>query len=63
MDPVTEEEIKKEAKRQAGLMLIGNLNGWEPDDLVRKLGQDTVDLIADEMSAIAGRLLQQGRKR
>jgi hypothetical protein len=63
VDPVTEEEIKKEAKRQAGLMLIGNLNGWEPDDLVRKLGQDTVDLIADEMSAIAGRLLQQGRKR
>lgn len=60
---MNDEEIKREAKRQAGLMLIGNLNGWEPDDLVAKIGQDVVDLIAGEMSAIANRLLKQGGQR
>lgn len=55
------QEIKDEARRQAGLMLMGNLNGWEPDDLVRQLGQDTVDEIAVEMSVIANRLINQGR--
>lgn len=57
---MTDEEIRREAKRQAGLMLVGNLNGWEPDDLIEELGQDTVDLIAHEMSNIANRLLKQG---
>lgn len=55
------QEIKDEARRQAGLMLMGNLNGWEPDDLVQKLGQDTVDEIAVEMSVIANRMINQGR--
>jgi hypothetical protein len=58
---VNRQEIKDEARRQAGLMLMGNLNGWEPDDLVRQLGQDTVDEIAVEMSVIANRLINQGR--
>ncbi|HEX5705637.1 MAG TPA: hypothetical protein VFX97_20730 [Pyrinomonadaceae bacterium] len=53
-------EIRREAKRQAGLMLVGNLNGWEPDDLVRELGQDNVDRIALEMSMLARRLIRDG---
>lgn len=53
------EEVRREAKRQAGLMLHGNLNGWEPDDLVARLGQDVVDRISDEMVSIANRLLRQ----
>lgn len=54
---MTDEEIKREARRQAGLMLVGNLNGWEPDDLVALHGQDAVDRIALEMSSIARRLV------
>lgn len=53
-------EIRREAKRQAGLMLVGNLNGWEPDDLVEKVGQDNVDRIALEMSRLARRLIRDG---
>jgi hypothetical protein len=59
---VTEQEIKREARRQAGLMLIGNLNGWEPDDLVARLGQDDVDRVALEMSSIARHLIRQGER-
>lgn len=54
------QEIRRMAKYQAGLMLTGNLNGWEPDDLVAQYGQETVDAVALEMTAIANRLKKQG---
>ena len=53
-------EIRREAKYRAGLMLMGNLNGWEPDDLIEKLGREVVDEIADEMADMARKLIQQG---
>lgn len=53
-------EIRRLAKRHAGLMLTGNLNGWEPDDLIAQYGQEVVDEIALEMAAIANRLTRQG---
>jgi hypothetical protein len=57
---VTPQEIRREAKLQAGLMLNGNLNGWEPDDLIRQVGQDNVDRIALEMMTMARRLIRAG---
>ncbi len=57
---MNQREIKREAKFRAGLMLHGNLNGWEPDDLIARLGQDTVDKIAAEMVDVANRLMEQG---
>lgn len=57
---MNQRQIKREAKFRAGLMLHGNLNGWEPDDLVKTLGQDTVDKIADEMVNVANRLMEKG---
>jgi hypothetical protein len=41
-------------------MLNGNLNGWEPDDLIRQVGQDNVDRIALEMMTMARRLIRAG---
>lgn len=58
---VSPEEVRREAKKQAGLMLHGNLNHWEPDDLIKELGQDVVDEIVDEMISIANRLLRQAQ--
>ena len=60
MSAINPDEIRRMAKYQAGLMLMGNLNGWEPDDLVARHGQGTVDAVALEMTAIANRLKKQG---
>lgn len=56
------QEIKREARYQAGLLLMGELNGWEPDDLIERLGQDTVHEIAEEVTVIARKMIE-GRSR
>lgn len=58
---MTPQEVRRAAKHHAGLMLMGNLNGWEPDELVQQLGQETVDRIAQEMTSIARQLIRDGR--
>jgi hypothetical protein len=59
---VNRQEIKREARYQAGLLLMGELNGWEPDDLIERLGQDTVHEIAEEVTVIARKMIE-GRSR
>lgn len=49
------------AKFRAGLILRSMIaGGWEPQDLIEKYGQDTVDQVADEIMLIAQRLERQG---
>lgn len=50
-------QIKREAKLRAGLILKTAVKGWSPDNLVNLWGQDDVDKIAAEISALADRLL------
>lgn len=53
-------EIRQEANFHAGLILESIMNGWEPDDLVAKYGQDTVDAITTEIFSIARMLRNRG---
>lgn len=57
---MNQRQIKREAKFRAGLILESLLNDWTPEDLIEKHGQSTVDRIADEISVIARRLMNQG---
>lgn len=41
---------------------MGVMNGWEPDDLIERLGQDTVDEIMEEITVIARQMIE-GRSR
>lgn len=51
-------EIKREAKLRAGLILKTAITrGWSPDELVNLWGQDAVEKIADEISALADCLI------
>lgn len=55
-------ELRREANFHAGVILESIMNGWEPDDLIRKHGQDTVDAISGEILDIArGLILRGGR--
>jgi hypothetical protein len=40
-------------------MLNSVLNGWEPDDLIERFGQDSVDEIAYEVGRIAAELRER----
>lgn len=53
-------EVKRVAKFRAGLILESMINGWSPEDLVDRYGQETVDAVSEEMSVIAERLIEQG---
>lgn len=53
-------EIRREANFRAGLILESVMGEWEPDDLVRKYGQDVVDAIATEILDIARSLRNRG---
>ncbi|WP_183068980.1 hypothetical protein [Streptomyces sp. gCLA4] len=57
---MNQKEIKALAKFRAGLILQSILGDWQPDDLIEQHGQDTVDAVADEIGAIARRLIEQG---
>lgn len=54
-------EIRREANFRAGLILEAVLSqGWDPDDLVERYGQDAVDAMADEILDIARMLRNRG---
>lgn len=54
-------EIRREANFRAGLILDSALSqGWNPDDLVERYGQDVVDAMADEIMDIARSLRNRG---
>lgn len=53
-------EIRREANLRAGAILESILNGWEPDDLIERYGQDTVDAIAEQIGDIARSLIERG---
>ncbi len=53
-------DIRREANFWAGLILESLMGDWEPDDLVRKHGQDTVDDIRTEILDIARSLRNRG---
>lgn len=53
-------ERKRLAKYRAGLILDSVLSeGWCPDDLACRYGEDEVARIAEEISTIAERLIEQ----
>lgn len=52
----TQVEIREQARVSAAQILEGILNGWEPDHLIEKIGQDNVDAVATEIHKIAARL-------
>lgn len=54
-------EIRREANFRAGLILDAVLSqGWNPDDLVEKYGQEAVDAMAGEILDIARMLRNRG---
>ncbi|WP_086559896.1 hypothetical protein [Streptomyces africanus] len=53
-------EIRREANFRAGLILEAAMGEWGPDDLVKRLGQDAVDAITDEILNIAQALRNRG---
>lgn len=55
-------EARQYAKYRAGMILDSVLaDGWFPDDLVRELGPETVDLIREEITVISQSLMESGR--
>lgn len=54
------ESIRRMAKYQAGLILDSNLNHWEPDELIAKVGPEVFDQLVTEIADIASRLKRQG---
>ncbi|MEU2426879.1 hypothetical protein ABZ619_38705 [Streptomyces sp. NPDC007851] len=57
---MTKREIRREANFRAGLILESLMNDWEPSDLLKKHGQDTVDAITTEILDIAEKLRNRG---
>lgn len=58
---MNQREIRREANFRAGLILDAALSqGWNPDDLVEKYGQDVVYAMADEIMDIARSLRNRG---
>jgi hypothetical protein len=56
---VNRREARRIAIHRAGLIIDAALNeGWEPTDLIDRLGQEAVDKITDEMVAISESMIE-----
>jgi hypothetical protein len=56
---MNQRERRRLAKFRAALILQSMMNGWHPEDLIEKYGQQEVDLVADEINSIAQKLINK----
>jgi hypothetical protein len=57
---MTQREVARYAKFRAASLLEAVLNGWDPEDLVERVGQENVDRISEEITSLALRLSASG---
>lgn len=59
--PIRARQARRVARYRAGAIVAAALeNGWNPDDLVRRYGQQGVDEIIDQLGDLATWLMATG---